>query len=187
MPDSAAASSRFGVRRSLLYSAILIFLCFALIEGALRSYVYLFRAPAERFDLTANTFVLRPGQYPGYPDPIVVNSRGFTGAEFEDPPAPGTLRIATVGDSCTFGAGSLRGTYPALLEERLAAAGDGRRYQVVNAGIEGLNSELALRRLESRVVPLAPKLVTIYIGWNDLMKFDPDGQVERPRLAIVAR
>jgi lysophospholipase L1-like esterase len=187
MAESAAAAPRFGVGRSLLYSAILISLCFGLLEGGLRIYVYLFREPAERFDLQANTFVLRPGQYPGYPDPIVVNSRGFVGAEFEDPPPPGTRRIVTVGDSCTFGAGSLQGTYPAQLEAMLAKSGDGRRYQVVNAGIEGLNSELALRRLESRVVPLAPDLVTIYIGWNDLMKFDPDGQVENPRLAVVAR
>jgi lysophospholipase L1-like esterase len=61
------------------------------------------------------------------------------------------------------------------------------RVQVINAGIEGLNSELALRRLRSRVVPLRPDVVTLYIGWNDLMKFDPDGQVEEPRLALVAR
>jgi lysophospholipase L1-like esterase len=187
MSDPVAPGPRFGLGRSLLYSAILIALCFGLLEGALRVYVYLFREPAERFDLRTRTFELRPGQYPGWPDPIVVNSRGFVGAEFEEPPPPGTLRIVAVGDSCTFGAGSLRGHYPVLLEEKLAADGNGRRYQVVNAGIEGLNSELALRRLESRVVPLAPDLVTLYIGWNDLMKFDPAGQVESPRLALVAR
>jgi lysophospholipase L1-like esterase len=186
--QSANPPPRFGLGRSLLFSAILILLCFGLIEGALRAYVYVFRSPAERFDLATNTFVLLPGTYPTpNPDPIVVNSRGFIGAEFEDPPPPGTLRIVTVGDSCTFGQGSLRGTYPALLEERLQADADGRRYQVVNAAIQGMNSELALRRLESRVVPLHPDLVTIYIGWNDLMKFDPEGQVESPRMALIAR
>jgi len=188
MSESTGVTPRFGVGRSLLYSAILMLLCFGLIEGALRTYVYVFRAPAERFDLATNTFVLRPGSYPTpNPDPIVVNSRGFTGAEFEDPAPPGTLRIVSVGDSCTFGSGSVRGTYPARLEELLRTGADGRRYQVINAGIEGLNSELALRRLESRVVPLQPDLVTLYIGWNDLMKFDPDGQVESPRLALIAR
>jgi len=188
MSESAGATPRFGVKRSLLYSAILMLVCFGLIEGSLRAYVYVFRAPAERFDLTTNTFVLRPGTYPTRTsDRIVVNSRGFTGAEFEDPAPPGTLRIMTVGDSCTFGAGSLHGPYPARLEELLQSGADGRRYQVINAGIEGMNSELALRRLESRVVPLRPDLVTVYIGWNDLMKFDPDGQVESPRLALIAR
>jgi lysophospholipase L1-like esterase len=187
MADASLSKPRFGVGRSLLYSAILISLCFGLVEGGLRVYVYLFRAPAERFDLASGTFVLRPGEYPSWPDPVIVNSRGFVGPEFEDPPAPGTLRIVTVGDSCTFGAGSLRGTYPALLAEKLAANVNGRRYQVINAGIEGMNSELALRRLESRVVPLAPDLVTIYIGWNDLMKFDPDSLGENPRLAVVSR
>jgi lysophospholipase L1-like esterase len=185
MAESPAAP-RFGLGRSLLYSAILISLCFGLAEGALRVYVYLFRAPEERFDLATQTFVLQPGVYPTVnPEPVRINSRGFVGDEFEDPPPPGTLRIVTVGDSCTFGAGFTRGTYAGLLAELLQA--NGHRYQVVNAGIEGLNSELALRRLESRVVPLEPDLVTIYIGWNDLMKFDPDGQGENPRMAVIAR
>ena len=188
MTDGTAPPPRFGLGRSLLYSAILILLFLGLIEGSLRAYVFTFRSPAERFDLATNTFELRPGVFPTpNPDPIVVNSRGFVGAEFEDPPPPGTLRIVTVGDSCTFGAGTLRGTYPVLLEDRLRAEPAGPRVQVVNAGIQGMNSELALRRLESRVVPLRPDLVTIYIGWNDLMKFDPSGQVESPRLALVAR
>jgi lysophospholipase L1-like esterase len=188
MSEPSADAPRFGLGRSLLFSTILILLCFGLVEGSLRAYVYLFRAPAERFDLATQTFVLRPGSYRTQnPEPTIVNSRGFTGAEFEDPPPAGTLRIVTVGDSCTFGAGTLRGTYPALLEEKLRSSGDGPRYQVVNAGIEGMNSELALRRLESRVAPLKPDLVTIYIGWNDLMKFDPDGQVENPRMALIAR
>ena len=61
------------------------------------------------------------------------------------------------------------------------------RYQVINAGIEGLNTELALRRLVTKVIPLKPDIVTVYLGWNDLMKFDPAGQVERPGLGIIAR
>ncbi len=188
MADATAPTPRFGLRRSLLYSAILVTLCFALVEGSLRLYVYFFRAPAERFDLATQTFVLRPGIFPSpNPDPIIVNSRGFVGPEFEDPPPPNTARIVTVGDSCTFGDGSVRGTYPLLLEEKIRNGTNGKRFQVVNAGIEGLNSELALRRLTSLVVPLRPELVTIYIGWNDLMKSDPDGQVESPRLALAAR
>src|SRR5262245_21046654 len=146
MSQPAADAPRFGIGRSLLYSAILILLVFGLIEGSLRAYVYLFRAPAERFDLATQTFVLVPGSYRTQnPELTIVNSRGFTGAEFEDPPPPGTVRIVSVGDSCTFGAGTLRGTYPALLQEKLKSNGDTPHYQVVNAGIEGMNSELALR------------------------------------------
>jgi lysophospholipase L1-like esterase len=52
----------------------------------------------------------------------------------------------------------------------------GLRYEVVNAGVSGLNSELALRRLRSKVIDLDPDVVTIYIGWNDLMKVDPLSQ-----------
>ena len=188
MAEPASDEPRFTLGRSLLYSAILIALVFGMVEGALRIYVYNFRAPAERFDLSTGTFELRPGTYSRpNSDPIVVNSRGFVGPEFQDPPPTGTLRIVNVGDSCTFGGGGLRDTYPTRLSELLAGGSDGRRFQVINAAIDGLNSELALRRLRSRVVPLAPDLVTIYIGWNDLMKFDPDGQVENPRLALAAR
>jgi lysophospholipase L1-like esterase len=58
---------------------------------------------------------------------------------------------------------------------------------VINAGIRGLNTEFALRRLVTKVLPLAPDIATVYLGWNDLMKFDPQGQVREPGSAIVAR
>ena len=58
---------------------------------------------------------------------------------------------------------------------------------MINAGVEGLNTDLALRRFVTKVIPLKPDIVTVYLGWNDLMKFDPAGQVERPGLGIIAR
>src|SRR5262245_6032310 len=178
---------RFGLLKTVIYSAIMMVLVFGAAEGAVRIWVYFFREPTERFDLETGTFVLVPGTYSRpHSEPVTVNSRGFVGAEFEDPRPAGVVRIVTVGDSCTFGGGSRSTTYAGQLELRLHEAGS-HPYQVINAGIQGLNSELALRRLVTKVLPLKPDIITVYIGWNDLMKFDPAGQREAPGLAIVAR
>jgi lysophospholipase L1-like esterase len=188
MTAARTKARSFGAVKTVVFSTILILLFFGSAEIAVRAWVYLFRAPAERFDMTTGTFVLVPGEYPrvGAP-PIQVNSRGFVGPEFEEPRAPGVVRIVALGDSCTFGQGSGVETYPAQLAIRLNNGSDTRRYQVINGGIEGLNSELAFRRLVTKIIPLKPDIVTVYLGWNDLMKFDPAGQVERPGLAIVTR
>lgn len=181
-------SRRFGPFKTVTFSAILMLLFFAAAEAGLRVWVYYFREPAERFDVGTGTFVLVPGSHARLgAEPIRVNSRGFVGEEFEEPRPPGVVRIVSVGDSSTFGQGSGVGTYPAQLELRLNGGTGEGRYQVINAGIEGLNSELALRRLVTKVLPLRPDVVTVYIGWNDLMKFDPAGQRESPGLAVVAR
>lgn len=181
-------SWRFGPFKTVLFSAILMLLFFAAAEAGLRVWVYYFREPAERFDVGTGTFVLVPGSHARLgAEPIRVNSRGFVGEEFEEPRPSGVVRIVSIGDSSTFGQGTGVETYPAQLELRLNGGAGGRRYQVINAGIEGLNSELALRRLVTKALPLRPDVVTVYIGWNDLMKFDPAGQRESPGLAIVAR
>lgn len=150
--------------------------------------MYFFRERAERFDIATSTFILLPGRYPGASgSSFYVNTRGFVGAEFQDPVSPGTIRIVTLGDSCTFGGGNDWDTYGGQLEIRLRSFDHTRRYQVVNAGIRGLTTELALGRLVTKVLPLAPDIVTVYLGWNDLMKFDPLGQVEKPGIAIIVR
>jgi len=162
-------------------------LFFGAAETIVRFWVYFLREPAERFDIETGTFVLLPGRHTRLgAGTITVNSRGFVGAEFEDPAPSGVTRIVSVGDSCTFGGGTSATTYPGQLELQLNESGK-RRFQVINAGIEGLNSDLALRRLVTKVLPLKPDVITIYIGWNDLMKFDPEGQRETPGLAVIAR
>ena len=179
---------RPGVGRSVLLGAVLTTLVFATLEVAVRAWVYFFRDQAERFDTATGTFILLPGRYAGAGGrSFYVNTRGFVGAEFQDPVSPGTIRIVTLGDSCTFGGGTDWGTYGGQLEVRLRSIDHTHRYQVINAGIRGLNTELALRRLVTKVLPLTPDIVTVYLGWNDLMKLDPRGQVEKPGIAIVAR
>ena len=69
--------------------------------------------------------------------------------------------IVFMGDSCTE-----FGTYPsrtlALLASRHSPLATG-----VKLGVGGWSSEQGLEQLERDVIPLHPKIVTIYYGWND--------------------
>jgi lysophospholipase L1-like esterase len=104
---------------------------------------------------------------------IHINSLGFRGAEFDPVKPAGTFRMIALGDSSTFGLAGEACNYSAALERLLRTWGAPRRYEVVNAGVEGYDSEDALRLLEKRALGYQPDLVTVYIGWNDLVKRDP--------------
>jgi lysophospholipase L1-like esterase len=60
-------------------------------------------------------------------------------------------------------------------------------FEIVNAGIEGYNSAFALARIKDEVIRYRPQLVTIYIGWNDLMKMDPANVAATGRYAHLAQ
>jgi lysophospholipase L1-like esterase len=170
-----------------LYAGIIVALLLGLAEGGVRTWAFFFRESFARWDPGAGTFLLTPGRHRTELGWVLVNRDGFVGKELE-PRVPGLWRIVTLGDSCTFGGGNEVDTYPAMLERRLEAGlPPGRSYEVVNAGISGLNSDLVLRRLHSVVPPLQPDVATIYVGWNDLMKVDPVGQQDSGRWSGVAR
>jgi acyl-CoA thioesterase-1 len=81
--------------------------------------------------------------------------------------------IVAVGDSLTEGLGvAEESAYPALLEERLQAAG--YRYRVINAGISGETSSATLARIEW-ILTLEPDIVILTIGANDGFRgIDPE-------------
>jgi lysophospholipase L1-like esterase len=141
-------------------------------EGGLRVYSWYFRTAYERYNSSTGRLELVPNLQVDIPGGkrIRINSKGFVGAEFSDVKPTGIYRIFAVGDSCTF-AGDWDVSYSAFLEKLLNA--NGRRHEVINAGIEGYNSEYALGRIRDDVLKYDPDLVTIYIGWNDLMKVSP--------------
>jgi len=141
-------------------------------EGGLRLYSWYFRTAYERYNSTTGRLELVPNLQVNIPGGrrVRINSKGFVGVEFADVKPAGIYRVFAVGDSCTFG-GDWDVSYSAFLEKMLNA--DGQRYEVINAGIEGYNSEYALGRIRDDVLKYGPDLVTIYIGWNDLMKMSP--------------
>lgn len=159
--------------KAVVFSLLPVLVLLLLAEGGLRVYSWYFRTAYERYNASSGRLELVPGLQTTLSDGrnIRINSKGFIGAEFEDKKPEGVYRIFTLGDSCTFG-GDWDMSYAAFLGKRLNAGS--KNFEVINAGIEGYNSEYALGRLKDDILTYSPDLVTIYIGWNDLMKQSPN-------------
>jgi lysophospholipase L1-like esterase len=113
----------------------------------------------------------RPGHVPVPGETL--NARGFRGPLPEVPKRAGVVRIAALGDSCTFGVigtgDGLVGVdpYPARLQRLLERRASVRRYEVINYGVVGYTTWHGLRLLRSEVLDDEPDVVTIRFGWND--------------------
>ena len=94
-------------------------------------------------------------------------------------PQPASRTIVCFGDSLTYGTGAGRGeSYPARL-----AALTGR--EVVNAGVPGDTTALALERLERDVLSQRPGYVLLTLGGNDLRQRVPGREIEANLRRIV--
>lgn len=156
-------------------------------EALVRGWAHHLRDEIEQFDPAIGAFALAPGRYDTGTSEIVINSDGFPGLELATR-GPDLFRIATLGDSCTYGEGSATLSYPAMLQTLLEERAEPpERIEVVNAGVAGATSGDALARLVARVLPLQPDVVTVYIGWNDLSKYSPIAQAGDRGVAGLAR
>ncbi len=157
-------------------------------EGALRLWAYFFRHPYQHFNADLGMITLVPGYHADNKGKVLrINSRGLRAAEFTDAKPPRVFRIIMLGDSVTFGRAGDDCHYPGVLQGLFDAAGS-RRVEVVNAAVEGYNSEAALRLLRRKVLNYSPDLITVLIGWNDLVKQDPgrpDASEVEKRLAYA--
>jgi lysophospholipase L1-like esterase len=158
-------------------------------EIGLRVWAYWFRTPYERYNPSSGRLELVRNMHYTTARGLEfrINSKGFLGPEFDDMKPPGVYRIFAVGDSCTFGSGFWRETYPAIVGQILDADARSSRFEVINAGIEGYNSEFALDRIRTELLAYRPDMVILYIGWNDLMKIDPRNEQATGRYAGLAR
>ena len=109
------------------------------------------------------------GQNPRYLGaPVSINRLGLRDGEITVPKPAGTVRLVAVGDSVTFGYGvRLEDTWVKVLERRLNATG-GRRYEVVNAGVEETGIEYYESFTRTEAAPLQPDLVLVGITLNDV-------------------
>ena len=166
-------------RAALATASVLVAL--ALCELGLRLFV-----PVRSSSELAKLHVLRPDKpwlYGMRPNTVVegrggvryeVNADGFRGPSGARPKAPGTLRIAVLGDSVTLGYGvNDADTFPSLLAARLAGS---RPVEVLNLGVSGYNpyTEAALF---ADVGPIfTPDVLLVQFCINDLndptMHFD---------------
>lgn len=172
--------------KAVAFSLLPVLILLLLAEGGLRVYSWYFRTAYERYNTSTGRLELVPGLQTRLSDGrnIRINSKGFIGVEFEEKKPEGVYRIFTLGDSCTFG-GDWDMSYAAFLGKRLNAVA--QKFEVINAGIEGYNSEYALGRLKDDILKYSPDLVTIYIGWNDLMKQSPNNMSSTGQVTWLGR
>ena len=98
---------------------------------------------------------------------------------------PNTFRILVLGDSVTFGHGSVyEHTYPYLLEQQLRRWRPEVDWQVWNAAVPGYNTAQELAQLLEVGPQFRPDLVIIGFFDNDIMDNYP---VEAPRRVAVLR
>jgi lysophospholipase L1-like esterase len=172
---SARVPRRFSVGKQVLFSTIIVGVLLLAAEGAVRVWAHYFRTSYERYNAQTGRLELKPNlRYTNHRgEEFRINSKGFVGPEFDDVPAPGVHRIFALGDSCTFATGFPQIGYPSKLDRLLNDGAPARRFEVINAGIEGYNSAFALDRIRDELLRYQPRTLIVYIGWNDLMKIDP--------------
>jgi lysophospholipase L1-like esterase len=174
------APTRFSLRRSLLYSAILIAAFFGAVEGLLR--LAGVRAPTEKPRILLREMdsdIILPfirsdadvfwSPRPGFKGefrgrPVSINSMGLRGSELLRLRPAGRCRVACYGDSITFGFGvGDAETYSHVLGRLLADRG----VEVLNAGVTGFTSHQVLGWLRRLGPETQADVVTILVGWND--------------------
>ncbi len=114
------------------------------------------------------------GLQPGHRDAlgVEVNALGFRGPALEPGKPAGTLRIACLGDSSTFGItrtdvwGQEFSAYPQFLRE-IATERGRPDLEIINAGVMGYTAAHGLRQLNTRLRPLDPDILVARFGMND--------------------
>jgi lysophospholipase L1-like esterase len=111
--------------------------------------------------------------------PVHINTLGMRGDELR---RDGSTRVLALGDSCTFG-WNVEGSesYPAVLERLLNRRAGTTRYQVLNAGVPGYTSYQGLVYLRERGLGLAPAIVVLGFGFNELVHLGDD-ETRLPRV-----
>jgi len=98
---------------------------------------------------------------------VATNEHGMRGPPVSEKPPPGVHRVLVLGDSVAFGFRlELEDAFPRLLERELDRR-TGERFEVLNAGVEGYNSENELALLERSGLALAPETVVVAFNLND--------------------
>ena len=101
---------------------------------------------------------------------ITINSLGFRGSEFSTVKPTDTYRIFMIGGSTMFGAGATSDetTIPGYVQQFLNENNPKFDVDVINAGIQGADSNTELKLIEQKLIKFSPDLTIIYDGWNDL-------------------
>lgn len=115
---------------------------------------------------------LQPNQAAFHLDAEVsTNSAGIRDREVALVSPADTIRVLTMGDSHTFGYGvKNEDTWPRQLARELSGsrAVDGRQFEVINGGIEGLSLQQELQFFKEKLSRLRPDHLILAYYWNDM-------------------
>jgi hypothetical protein len=107
------------------------------------------------------------------PDGLVTNQFGFRGPQIDLARPPRTIRVAFAGASTTIATHNFPFSYPEYtvhwLNRFAAASHWDARFEVINAGREGVTSEDIAAIVRYEVAPLDPDLVVYYEGANQFL------------------
>ncbi len=109
---------------------------------------------------------------------VWTNNLGYRDHDVPVPKPPDSYRILCVGASTTEEGPTNDITWPNLLEARLDGAMPGKRIEVVNCGIPGLNASKE-HMLVGAYLAMEPDLIVFYNGVNDLCHYHFPRWVER--------
>src|SRR5262245_2637819 len=142
------------------------------LPNARRTYVDIFspaRTAQDRVALLRRFLPALPAEFRANPTwTIELNSSGYRTGEYGAVKTPGTIRIACIGDSWTFGMNVDQDrTYPSRLIARLHELHPDSRFEVLNFGVLGYSSFQGLQLLKTRVLDLKPDILAIGFGMND--------------------
>ena len=137
-----------------------------------RTYVDIFspvRSEQDRIALLRRFTPTLPAEFRGNPTwTIALNSHGYRTAEYHAAKTPGTIRVACIGDSWTFGMNVDQDrTYPSRLVAWLHQIHPESRVEVLNFGVLGYSSFQGLQLLKTRILELQPDILAIGFGMND--------------------
>jgi lysophospholipase L1-like esterase len=104
---------------------------------------------------------------------LVTNSKGTVGGEFDAKKKPGSYRLVCLGDSASVIPPKY--TYPAALQDSVRAKLPGRDIDVINASCPGYDSNQSRIWYEREVNDYEHDMLVIYLGWNDMGQYNPDG------------
>jgi lysophospholipase L1-like esterase len=103
---------------------------------------------------------------------LSINRWGFRGADLPKEKPPGSVRIAVLGDSTSFGMEASRddAVWVAQMVTRLKDAwqADGRHFDAINGAVPGYTLTTSGLQLRERIAPFGPDVVVLYQVGTDL-------------------
>jgi len=168
MPDAAtdAQDRRGGRVRSALFKTLLLLgsvsLCLVAAELGLRGVGFSYHLYPERVEFGWPDPSVMAAKYDPDPDLLWVPRKPVTYARLLEAARKVRPTVIFMGGSCT-----RWGSFARRFAVRVAEARDGVKPLVGNFAVVGWSSYQGLQQLKRDVLPLEPKVVVIYFGWND--------------------